>query len=219
MCADDPAHSFDHPRAERYASRAIAQPRFTSMSVEYLKKAAKTPETESAGAREIAAQMLADIEARGEAAVRDYAERLDGWTGDIVMTPDEIERRIHAIAPSVRHDIEFATTRVRRFAEAQRTSIQEFTIELQPGLVAGQRLVPVNVAGRDDDVAVPAVETRRVVAHGGLAARLDVGEHVAGHLPRVARLGFGRPGRALQVFDTAHRGGRLKNSLSRTICG
>ena len=117
------------------------------MTVEYLKKAAKTPGTESAGARETAVKMLADIEARGEAAVRDYAARLDGWTGDIVMTPDDVKRSIRDIAPSVRRDIDFATERVRRFAEAQRASIREFSTELQPGLVAGQRLVPVNVAG------------------------------------------------------------------------
>ena len=117
------------------------------MAVEYLKKAAKTPETESAGARETAARMLADIASRGEEAVRDYAARLDGWTSDIVVAPDEIARRIRDISPSIRRDIEFATERVRRFADAQRESIREFATELQPGLVAGQRLVPVNVAG------------------------------------------------------------------------
>ena len=117
------------------------------MSVEYLKQAAKTPETEAPGARETAARMLAEIAARGEAAVREYAARLDGWTGDIVMTPNDIAHRIRDIAPSVRRDIDFATERVRRFAEAQRESIREFTTELQPGLVVGQRLVPVNVAG------------------------------------------------------------------------
>jgi sulfopropanediol 3-dehydrogenase len=117
------------------------------MSVEYLKKAGKTPETESGNAQKVAADMLADIETRGEAAVREYAAKLDGWTGDIVVSRDEIERRTASIAPAVKRDIEFATERVRRFAQAQRDSIGEFAVEIQPGLVAGQRLVPVNVAG------------------------------------------------------------------------
>ena len=91
--------------------------------------------------------MLADIEARGEAAVRDYAAKLDNWRGEIVVTPDEIERRTRDIPASVKRDIEFATAQVRDFAVAQRESIREFATELQPGLVAGQRLVPVNVAG------------------------------------------------------------------------
>ena len=47
----------------------------------------------------------------------------------------------------MKHDIDFATEQVRRFAQAQRESIREFAIEMQPGLTAGQRLIPVNVAG------------------------------------------------------------------------
>ena len=117
------------------------------MSIEYLKRAAKTPETESGAARQVAGDMLADIEARGEAAVREYAARLDGWTGDIVVSDDDIAALTRDIEPSVRRDIEFATARVRRFADAQRASIHEFATELSPGLIAGQRLVPVNVAG------------------------------------------------------------------------
>jgi len=115
--------------------------------IAYLKRAAKTPETESDHARRVAGDMLADIEARGEAAVREYAERLDGWTGEILVSDDEIERRTRDIPAAVKRDIEFATAQVVRFADAQRESIREFATEIQPGLIAGQRLVPVNVAG------------------------------------------------------------------------
>jgi sulfopropanediol 3-dehydrogenase len=115
--------------------------------IEYIKRAAKTPETESNAARKVAGDMLADIETRGEAAVRDYAARLDGWTGEILVSDAEIERRTRDIPAAVKRDIEFATAQVVKFADAQRESIREFATELQPGLVAGQRLVPVNVAG------------------------------------------------------------------------
>jgi len=117
------------------------------VSIQYLKRAAKSPETETATARAVAEQMLAEIARNGEQAVRDYAAKLDDWTGPIVMTAEEIERRIRDIPGAVKHDIEFAAERVRRFAQAQRESIREFTIEMQPGLTAGQRLIPVNVAG------------------------------------------------------------------------
>jgi sulfopropanediol 3-dehydrogenase len=117
------------------------------MSIDYLKKASKTPETEAGNARKIAGDMLADIEARGEAAVRDYAAKLDGWHGNIVVSPAQIEQRTRSIPSAVKRDIEFATERVRRFAQAQRDSIREFAVEIEPGLLAGQRLVPVNVAG------------------------------------------------------------------------
>lgn len=115
--------------------------------IEYLKRAAKTPETETGHARQVAGDMLADIEVRGEAAVRDYAAKLDNWRGEIVVTSADIERRTRDIPSSVKRDIEFATAQVRKFAVAQRESIREFATELQPGLFAGQRLVPVDVAG------------------------------------------------------------------------
>src|SRR5690349_14484198 len=117
------------------------------MPIEYLKRATKTPETESDNARTVVADMLAAIEASGEQAVRDYAEKLDHWTGPIMLTADEIERRSAEVPEAVRRDIELATGQVRAFALAQRRSISDFSVELMPGLVAGQRLVPVNVAG------------------------------------------------------------------------
>jgi sulfopropanediol 3-dehydrogenase len=115
--------------------------------IQFLKRAAKSPESETATARAVVEEMLAAIAQGGEQAVRDYAARLDGWTGPIVATAEEIERRTRDIPASVKRDIEFATERVRRFALAQRDSIREFSTEIQPGLVAGQRLIPVSVAG------------------------------------------------------------------------
>ena len=117
------------------------------MAITYLKKAARTPDTESGNARRVVEDMLGEIERRGEAAVREYAEKLDRWTGDIVVGAEEIERRTAGIDAETRRDIEFAAGQVRRFALAQRESMREFSIEVHPGLVAGQRLIPVNVAG------------------------------------------------------------------------
>ena len=117
------------------------------MAIEYLKRAAKSPETETATARKVAAEMIAEIARGGEAAVRDYARKLDQWTGDIVVTAAEIERRTREMPAARKRDIDFATAQVRRFALAQRESIREFETEIHPGLIAGQRLIPVNVAG------------------------------------------------------------------------
>jgi sulfopropanediol 3-dehydrogenase len=117
------------------------------MSVEYMKRATRTPDTETGTARTVVSEMLAAIEANGEQAVRDYALKLDRWSGAVVVTPEEIERRTRDVPDSVKRDIDFAAGQVRRFALAQRDSVRDFSLELAPGLVAGQRLVPINVAG------------------------------------------------------------------------
>ncbi|MGN2393181.1 histidinol dehydrogenase [Pelomicrobium sp. G1] len=117
------------------------------MAIQYLKKASKTPETETGAAQKVVGEMLAEIERSGEQAVREYARKLDHWTGEILVSPEEVERRTRDIPAAIKRDIEFATEQVRRFALAQRDSIREFAVELHPGVTAGQRLVPVNVAG------------------------------------------------------------------------
>jgi|SRR5581483_2742256 len=117
------------------------------MAVTYLKRAVKTPATETEAARKVVGQMLTEISRRGEEAVREYALKLDGWSGDIVMSGAEIAQQVRDVPSAVRRDIEWATARVRDFAIAQRESIRDFQVELAPGLVAGQRLVPCNVAG------------------------------------------------------------------------
>jgi sulfopropanediol 3-dehydrogenase len=117
------------------------------MAITYLKTATKTPETETDAARAVVTEMLANIQSGGERAVRDYALSLDKWSGDIVMSPDAIAARIAQVPQPVKDDIAFAAGQVRRFAEAQRASVQDFALEITPGLTLGQKLVPVNTAG------------------------------------------------------------------------
>jgi sulfopropanediol 3-dehydrogenase len=113
----------------------------------YLKKAAKTPATGEAEVERAVADMLREIEAGGEEKVRDYARRLDRWEGELVVGPDEIAAAGRALPETLKDDIRFSHRQVRAFAEAQRASLFEFAVELHPGVTAGQRLVPVEVAG------------------------------------------------------------------------
>lgn len=117
------------------------------MTTRYLKTASKTPETETATAQKVVTAMLAEIDQRGEAAVRAYAKELDAWEGEIVMTRAEIERQTAAVPVAVQRDIDFAIRQVSDFAHAQRRSLTEFSVELHRGVTAGQRVLPVNVAG------------------------------------------------------------------------
>ena len=117
------------------------------MPITYLKKASKTPQSETAAAQAVVTEMLAEIDAHGEAAVRGYAKKLDEWDGEIVLTRAEIARRAAEVPAAVRRDIDFAIRQVSAFASAQRASMHEFALGLYPGVTAGQRVLPVNVAG------------------------------------------------------------------------
>jgi sulfopropanediol 3-dehydrogenase len=117
------------------------------MTIKYLKKADKTPETETATAQGVVTEMLAEIEKNGEAAVRAYAKKLDKWDGEMVVTAAELAENAKSVPEQVRKDIDFAIEQVYKFALAQRDSLKEFKTELHPGVTAGQRVLPVNVAG------------------------------------------------------------------------
>ena len=117
------------------------------MSVTYLKKASKTAETETATAQKVVKEMLAEIQQRGEDAVREYSRKLDKWEGEIIMSPKAIAAAIKDIPDSVKRDIEFASKQVYDFAIAQKKSMLEFSTGLHNGVTAGQRVIPVNVVG------------------------------------------------------------------------
>lgn len=117
------------------------------MARTYLKTAEKTPATGQEDTRRIVEEMLRDIESGGEARVRHYAETLDKWEGEITVSREAIERAAAQVPQRLKDDIAFAHDRVRAFAERQRESIQDFEVELSPGLFAGQRLIPLRSAG------------------------------------------------------------------------
>lgn len=117
------------------------------MSIQYLKKADKTPETETATAQQVVNEMLAAIQKDGEAAVRRYAKALDKWDGEFIATRAQLDANAAKVPAGVKADIDFAINQVFDFATAQRKSMSEFQTDLHPGVTAGQRVLPVNVAG------------------------------------------------------------------------
>ncbi len=117
------------------------------MSIQYLKKAAKTPESETATAQSVVSDMLGEIQKNGEAAVRGYAKSLDKWEGEFVVTRAQLDANAKTVPEGVKADIDFAISQVFNFATAQRKSLSEFRTELHSGVTAGQRVLPVNVAG------------------------------------------------------------------------
>ena len=113
----------------------------------YLKKASGGAQAAATRTVGIVADMLAELDAGGEAKSKAFARRLDAWEGDIVV-PESWFREAEARLPeSTKEDLRYAHARVRDFAARQRDSQREFEVELLDGLVAGQRLIPVSTAG------------------------------------------------------------------------
>jgi sulfopropanediol 3-dehydrogenase len=117
------------------------------MTIEYLKKAEKTSASGEDETRRIVTEMLTEIEAGGEDMARAYGEKLDGFSGDIIASPESIAQAEALVPEQLKDDLKFAYDRVRGFAEKQRDSMGEFEAELSPGLWAGQKLIPMHAAG------------------------------------------------------------------------
>ena len=117
------------------------------MAITYLKQVKTRPAVEGKDIRGVVAQMLAKIEEGGEAAVQDYARDLDGWAGDIVVTAAERAAASARVPQELKDDIRFAHANIRRFAEAQKATMGDCEIEIMPGLIAGQKQIPVSSAG------------------------------------------------------------------------
>ena len=117
------------------------------MSGVYLKKANKNPETGTSETREIVEKMLAEIEAGREDTARKYAKDLDGFTGEVIISKEQIDQTSKLVPQKLKDDIKFAHERIKKFAEAQKNSVNEFETELSPGLWAGQKLIPIETAG------------------------------------------------------------------------
>ncbi|MEM7172913.1 MAG: histidinol dehydrogenase [Pseudomonadota bacterium] len=117
------------------------------MSVRYLKKAEKTSATGEQDVRETVQSILNDIEAGGEEKAREYAEKFDKWTGDIVVSAEDMAAAADKVPTQLKEDIAFAYDQVRRFAEAQKAATHDTSVELSPGLIAGHRNIPMAAAG------------------------------------------------------------------------
>ena len=115
--------------------------------MEYIKQAPAPDQSVDRSIRETVETILADIERGGENTALDYARKFDDWDGQVVLSDAKRAELIEGVPAQVRQDIQFAYTQVKRFAEAQRNSLQEFEIETEPGVRLGQKVLPVQCAG------------------------------------------------------------------------
>ena len=92
--------------------------------------------------------ILADIEARGDVAVRELAQKFDGYAPESFrLSESEIAAAMQKVSTRDMEDIRFAQTQIRRFAEAQRASMTDVEVETLPGVILGHRNIPVQSVG------------------------------------------------------------------------
>ena len=113
----------------------------------YLKRARRKFEADSSDVQGTVAGILANIERDGDAAALDYAAKFDKFSGQLLAGEEEIEHASHSLSQKLKDDIQFAHDNVRRFAELQKATVQDFETEILPGFVAGQKSIPVDCAG------------------------------------------------------------------------
>jgi sulfopropanediol 3-dehydrogenase len=100
------------------------------------------------GVRDVVASVIDDIRARGDVAVRRYSEKFDNWSpDDFRLSKEQIEEIVTRVPAQVIEDIRTAQANVRAFAQRQRDSITDFEMETMPGVLLGQRNLPVAAAG------------------------------------------------------------------------
>ena len=120
------------------------------MTIAYLKsgKPATERADDDAKTRAAVEAILADIEARGDAAVRELSEKFDGYSpASYRLSLAEVESLIAELSPRELADIKFAQEQVVKFAEAQRASMQDIEVETLPGVILGHKNIPVQSVG------------------------------------------------------------------------
>jgi len=115
---------------------------------DYLKRGDEVSAEASLDVRRRVAGMLEDVEARGEEAVREYSEKLDGWNPESFrLSEEQIEEAAATIDDDLRRHLELAASQVRGFAEAQLETMRPLDVEIGEGVTLGHRHVPVGSVG------------------------------------------------------------------------
>jgi sulfopropanediol 3-dehydrogenase len=116
----------------------------------YLKRGMDASAIKAADAkvRETVESILAQVEERKDAAIRELSEKFDNWSPkDFHLSPSEVERAIGQVPKRDIEDIKFAQAQVRNFAQKQRATMLDLEVETLPGVVLGHRHIPVNSIG------------------------------------------------------------------------
>lgn len=111
-----------------------------------IRRITKRDQAESEGIRKAVEAILADIEQRGDAAVREYTKRFDGVDLDsFLVSPEEIDHAVDIVGPDFMAILEEAAANIRAYHERQveKTWIDTF----RPGVRLGAKFTPIQRVG------------------------------------------------------------------------
>jgi len=118
------------------------------MAIKYLKKAIKTPSTDDHETRTNVQKILNDLEIRREKGIKEISKKFDKYEGEVVISKEKIEEASRKVDQKTKDDIQFAHERIKKFAEHQLKHLNNnFEVEISKGLIAGQRLIPIDTVG------------------------------------------------------------------------
>ncbi len=117
------------------------------MTIKYLKKAPLHSRSKDIKTQKIVQDILSEIEEGGDEKALEYAAKFDNYDGEIILSKNAIDAATALVPEKMKQDIKFAHSNVERFAKAQKSTVANFETEVVPGLIAGQKAIPVNAAG------------------------------------------------------------------------
>ena len=102
----------------------------------------------SADVRSTVEQVISDIRARGDEAVREYSMKFDNYAPEsFLLSESQLDEIIARVPRQVLDDIAFVQEQVRAMAQKQLESLEDFEIETLPGVFLGHRNIPIQAAG------------------------------------------------------------------------
>lgn len=111
-------------------------------------KAIEDVKTEYEKTSEIVRETIKNIEINGDKALRELSIEFDKWQPETFRLSDsQIKEITSSIPEQTKKDIEFAQNNIRKFAEAQKKSMSDIEVEMEPSIILGHKNIPVNSVG------------------------------------------------------------------------
>jgi sulfopropanediol 3-dehydrogenase len=126
-----------------------ADKKFLKAEIEVL----KAPELDSPPAQrlpeviETVSKMLSEIEKNGIDAVKKYSRDLDKWDKDFELSAADLAKTGDKLSPELRKALEIGSERTKMFATETRKHLVDFELETTPGVVLGQKYIPIERVG------------------------------------------------------------------------